>query len=77
MVSLEKNLVLKSGCDIYYDKLCICTGAIPVKISKDSQFVISLRDTDTVLDLKKRLSSSKKIVIVGNGGIALELVYVL
>jgi len=72
---LERKLVIQNGCDVYYDKVCICTGAVPVKISNDNQFVISLRDTDTVLDLKKQLSHSKKIVIVGNGGIALELVY--
>ena len=38
---------------------------------------MTIRDTDTVKTLQKRIANSKKIIVVGNGGIALELVYVI
>lgn len=37
--------------------------------------IISIRDLQSVADMAKRLSSARKIVVVGNGGIALELVH--
>ena len=39
--------------------------------------VLGIRDSDTVLNFQKALSGSRRIVIVGNGGIATELVYEL
>jgi hypothetical protein len=44
-------------------------------IAPTNPYVIGIRDTETVLDLQKRLQNSRQIVIVGNGGIATELVY--
>ena len=67
------KIKLKSGETIKYDKVCICTGAVP-NIIRKNPYVLSLRDTDNAKDLKKKLSSAKKIIVVGNGGIALELV---
>ena len=63
---------------IHYDKLCICTGAVPKQLcEKNNPHVLTIRDTDTVRELQKRIVNAKKIIVVGNGGIALELVYVL
>ena len=39
--------------------------------------VLVLRDQDTVAELSKRLQSARRVVIVGNGGIATELAYSL
>ncbi len=39
--------------------------------------VVTLRDSTTVEELVSRLPSLRKIVLVGNGGIALELVHAL
>ena len=64
---------LKSGETIGYDKVCICTGAVPSTIG-NNPYILSLRDTDNAKDFKKKLSTAKKIIIIGNGGIALELV---
>lgn len=58
-----------------YKKLCICTGGRPNIISK-SPFVVGIRDTESVQQLKDKLSKARRVVIVGNGGIALELVWV-
>ena len=56
-----------------YKKLCICTGGRPNIIAK-SPCVIGIRDTESVQQLKGKLSKARRVVIVGNGGIALELV---
>ena len=42
-----------------------------------SSHIFGLRDTDSVVQLKQKLSTSKRICVVGNGGIATELVYEL
>ncbi len=39
--------------------------------------VVTLRDSTTVEELVSRLPSVRRIVLVGNGGIALELVHAL
>lgn len=37
------------------------------------QHVLTIRDTDSVARLAARLRHSRRVVVVGNGGIALEL----
>ena len=37
--------------------------------------MICIRDTDTAVELQKRLSKAERVIVVGNGGIAVELVY--
>ncbi|XP_068611348.1 pyridine nucleotide-disulfide oxidoreductase domain-containing protein 1 [Brachionichthys hirsutus] len=58
-----------------YEKLCICSGGRPKLLTQDNPHVLGIRDTDSAQEFQKRLSSAKRIVVVGNGGIALELVY--
>ncbi|XP_068442806.1 pyridine nucleotide-disulfide oxidoreductase domain-containing protein 1 isoform X1 [Clinocottus analis] len=58
-----------------YEKLCICGGGRPKLLTWDNPYVLGIRDTDSAQDLQKQLSRAKRIVVVGNGGIALELVY--
>ena len=36
--------------------------------------IIGIRDLQSVEDMTHRLSSARKIIVVGNGGIALELI---
>lgn len=36
--------------------------------------ILTIRDTDTVENLKTKLRDAKRIVVVGNGGIATEIV---
>ena len=73
-LSIASEVILKSGEKINYDKICVCTGATPNVIGNNNPFVLSLRDTDNAKDLQKKLSVAKKIIVIGNGGIALELV---
>ncbi|MEQ2230136.1 Pyridine nucleotide-disulfide oxidoreductase domain-containing protein 1 [Ilyodon furcidens] len=58
-----------------YKKLCICSGARPKLLTQENPNVLGIRDTDSAQVFQKRLSKARRIVIVGNGGIALELVY--
>ena len=43
----------------------------------DSRHVLLLRDTGSIQALSQRLQTAKRVMIVGNGGIALELVQAL
>ncbi|XP_077957711.1 pyridine nucleotide-disulfide oxidoreductase domain-containing protein 1 isoform X4 [Gasterosteus aculeatus] len=58
-----------------YEKLCICSGGRPKLLTWDNPYVLGIRDTDSAQELQKQLSTAKRIIVVGNGGIALELVY--
>lgn len=58
-----------------YEKLCICSGARPKLLTQDNPYVLGIRDTDSAQEFQKCLSKAKRIVVVGNGGIALELVF--
>ncbi|XP_067124737.1 pyridine nucleotide-disulfide oxidoreductase domain-containing protein 1 [Centruroides vittatus] len=71
----KKELYLEENCIIKYEKLCICTGATPKIIAKDNPYVLGIRDTETVQIFQKKLQNARRIIVVGNGGIATELVY--
>lgn len=75
--SSTKTVVTATGTQLKYKFLCICTGARPKLIDQaaDNPLVIGIRDTESVLDFQKRIKNSKRIAIVGNGGIASEIVY--
>lgn len=61
---------------IKYKKLCLCTGATP-KILDTKDYIIGLRDTHSVEYFQSILGQAKRLLIVGNGGIATDLVYKL
>ena len=56
--------------------MCIATGVRP-KLIANHPNVIGLRDLQSVEDLVQRLRSARRVVVVGNGGIALELIHEL
>jgi pyruvate/2-oxoglutarate dehydrogenase complex dihydrolipoamide dehydrogenase (E3) component len=65
------------GTKIGYEKLCICIGAEPKLLTNLPIFqgvVYGLRDMDSAQVLAEKLRFAKRVVIVGNGGIALELI---
>lgn len=63
-----------SGKVIRYKKLCLSTGAKP-KLIADNDFVVGIRDTESVIEFSRKLKNAKRVVIVGNGGIATEIVH--
>ena len=64
--------------ELPYDRLCVASGARPRQLAcAASHAVLQLRDTDDVRALAARLNTARRVLLVGNGGIALELVCVL
>jgi NAD(P)H-nitrite reductase large subunit len=59
---------------IRYEKLAIATGASPKRALPSHSRVIRLRDTQTIKELEEQLKDTRRILIIGNGGIASELV---
>ncbi|CAH1994152.1 unnamed protein product [Acanthoscelides obtectus] len=72
-----KQVQTQGGLNIKYTYLCICTGAEPKLIPQAKHFeeIVGIRDTDSVDTFIQRISKAKTVVIVGNGGIATELVF--
>ncbi|CAG5865243.1 unnamed protein product [Menidia menidia] len=71
----SRSLETADGRVFGYEKLCICSGGRPKLLTQDNPYVLGIRDTDSVQEFQRRLSKARRIVVVGNGGIALELVY--
>jgi len=65
----------------YTHSLGLCHGARPKLIDgvqgPGGRYVVGIRDNESVRDFQGRLSGARRIVIVGNGGIATEMVYEL
>lgn len=78
-INVEENQVHCLKHVVKYEYLCLCTGAKPKLIpqAENNPFVIGIRDTDSVDNFIKKLSNSRKVLIIGNGGIASEIVYKL
>lgn len=75
--SKNKEITTKTGHIINYKYLCLCTGGIPniLHQGKNNPRVIGIRDTDSIKNYQTLVSKSKRVVVVGNGGIASELVH--
>lgn len=71
-----KLLRLADGNVLQYDRICLCTGGSP-KLVVHHPLVLGLRDTTTVQELAERLKTARRIVLLGNGGIALGLVHAI
>jgi len=71
------RVVYSENYEITYKKLCLCSGAAPKLLNCNDDCVIGLRDTHSVEHLKTILGQASRVMIVGNGGIATDLVYKL
>ncbi|XP_076818841.1 pyridine nucleotide-disulfide oxidoreductase domain-containing protein 1-like isoform X1 [Clavelina lepadiformis] len=75
-VDHENKLLHTSNNEVIaYTKLCICSGAKQKTIFPENDHVIGIRDTATAMELDAKLKNAKRVVVVGNGGIATELVF--
>ena len=68
-----KQVSLKSGDSLSFDKLFIGTGAVP-KLLFHSPFCLGVRDKASIVTLADQIRTSKHIVVVGNGAIAMEFI---
>ncbi|XP_059969929.1 pyridine nucleotide-disulfide oxidoreductase domain-containing protein 1 isoform X1 [Mesoplodon densirostris] len=73
--SKEHCILTEDGNQHIYKKLCLCAGAKPKLICEGNPYVLGIRDTDSAQEFQQQLTKAKRIMIIGNGGIALELVY--
>ncbi|CAG9791865.1 unnamed protein product [Diatraea saccharalis] len=75
--SKNKFATTDGGVRVEYEMMCLCTGGIPRLISEanKSKRILGIRDTESVQEFQKRLKDGRKMVIVGNGGIASEIVH--
>ena len=65
-----------SPVSLAYDKLCLCTGAIPRYPHPDlyaHPLMLGIRDLNSVATLRHTLAHSRRVLLVGNGGIALGI----
>eukprot|EP00178_Gracilaria_changii_P023675 TRINITY_DN715_c0_g1_i1.p1 TRINITY_DN715_c0_g1~~TRINITY_DN715_c0_g1_i1.p1 ORF type:complete len:507 (-),score=65.12 TRINITY_DN715_c0_g1_i1:3834-5354(-) len=78
---LEPGLVItEEGLHQPYSLCCITTGASPyippaLQSSAFQDVILTLRDTHSVQQLAQALSRSRVILVIGAGGIAMELVH--
>ncbi len=71
---------LADGSDVMYNALCIASGAapmIPFSLAKAGDRVHVLRDINSFRSLEKAVAIATDVVVVGNGGVALETVHAL
>lgn len=71
----RKQIETKNGKIINYKMLCLCNGAQPKLVAEHNEFILGIRDTESVLQFAQKIKDSRRIIIVGNGGIATEIVY--
>ncbi|KAM4676554.1 pyridine nucleotide-disulfide oxidoreductase domain-containing protein 1 [Discoglossus pictus] len=71
----QQMITTKDGGHYVYDKLCLCAGAKPKLIVEGNPYVLGIRDTDSAQEFQRHLTEARRVIVVGNGGIALELVY--
>ncbi|CAN8072272.1 unnamed protein product [Agarophyton chilense] len=80
-VSLKPGLIVtEHGFSQPYSVCCIATGASPfipgpLRASEFQNIILTLRDDHSVQHLANALSGSRAILVVGAGGIAMELVH--
>ncbi|XP_076246574.1 pyridine nucleotide-disulfide oxidoreductase domain 1 [Calliopsis andreniformis] len=71
----KKQVKTRSGRIINYKMLCLCNGAQPKLITEHNDFVLGIRDTESVIQFSQKIKNSRRIVIIGNGGIATEIIH--
>ncbi|XP_034235707.1 pyridine nucleotide-disulfide oxidoreductase domain-containing protein 1 [Thrips palmi] len=69
------ELVTSSGRRVSFGRVCVCAGARPKPTLTDHPLVLTLRDTESVRTLQARVAGARRVLVVGNGGIATELVH--
>ena len=74
---VKKIVKVSGGREVSYNKLCICTGGQPRVITRDNPWVLGIRDTQSVIQFQELLKDAARVMVVGNGGIATEIVYEL
>lgn len=77
-----RSVVLSDGQTLPFDVCCVATGArprVPAVFGGEAARgrVLTVRDTDDVGVLRKAVGAARRVLLVGNGGIAMELAHEL
>ncbi|CAM9199193.1 unnamed protein product, partial [Hapterophycus canaliculatus] len=75
--TLNQAKLASGGVLQFTSRCCVATGASPILAAEPSPRVFGIRDTLSVQYLRERLAEATRVLVVGNGGIALELVHSL
>lgn len=73
----EKNCVLINNNHIFYDELILGLGAhvnLPPIENINAKNIFTLRSLESGLEIKEKMQNSKKVIIIGGGYIAIELI---
>ncbi|VDN14473.1 unnamed protein product [Dibothriocephalus latus] len=74
--SCRHHLVYLSNHEpIRYGRVCLATGGVPRSFLPNNPLVVTLRDTESVVQFRSRLAGARRVLLVGNGGIATEVAY--
>ena len=74
---IKKTVSVSGTGEVRYHKLCVCTGGRPRVLDTENPFVLGIRDTQSVIQFQDLLKDASRVVVVGNGGIATEIIYEL
>ncbi|CAN0172913.1 unnamed protein product [Scytosiphon promiscuus] len=76
--SARNQAKLAGGGVVHFtSRCCVATGASPSLAAAPSPRIFGIRDTSSVQHLRERLVEAERVLVIGNGGIALELVHSL
>jgi len=73
--TVKKLVETRNGKVISFKMLCLCTGAKPKLIAENNNLIIGIRDTESVTQFSNKLKNARRIIIIGNGGIATEIIH--
>ena len=78
ILAAKHEISLTNGTKIKYHYLVLCHGARPKLLTNTiDKFVLAIRDTQSVDEIGLSLKKAKTVMVVGNGGIATEIVHEL
>ena len=80
VLAAKHEVILTNGTKIKYHYLVLCHGARPKLLPNsmdNNKFVLGIRDTESVHQFQTYLKDAKTVMVVGNGGIATEIVHEL
>lgn len=73
----NKKVFLKSGSEIFYNKLLLASGGTPKKTINlegvDNSKILYFRTLDDAKKIKEKMKDAKKVIVIGGSFISLEL----
>eukprot|EP00834_Sanchytrium_tribonematis_P001611 NODE_41_length_34096_cov_2.002235.p7 type:complete len:505 gc:universal NODE_41_length_34096_cov_2.002235:14516-16030(+) len=73
-INSKDNTIHCNNEKITYDYLVLCTGASPKELSINHPHIKTTRDFNSIQQLAEISKKSNRIAVLGNGGVALEVV---